>query len=113
MMDSKFDQIYNQIIDSCESTNALAKQLAHAGHLEGTWVCSRSQTAGRGRLGREWISQEGNLYFSYLTRIENPAVLTWLPLTAAVAIRDAVLKWAPDSKVQIKWPNDLWVDTKK
>ena len=103
----------NQILDSCDSTNAIAKQFAQSGLPEGTWICSRSQTAGRGRLGREWISEEGNLYLSYLTRVENPAILTWLPLTTTVALREAVSVWAPKAEVSIKWPNDLWVGVKK
>ncbi|MDH7477927.1 MAG: biotin--[acetyl-CoA-carboxylase] ligase, partial [Candidatus Bathyarchaeota archaeon] len=50
------------------STNDLAKELANYGASEGTIVIAETQTAGRGRLGREWFSPRGGLYFSVILR---------------------------------------------
>lgn len=104
----------NQIIESCESTNLLAKAWVEQGRAEDTWICARRQSAGRGRMGREWISDHGNLYLSYIARVDNPAYLTWLPLATAVALHEVVRNAASQAQdVKIKWPNDLWFETRK
>ncbi|MGH6969916.1 MAG: biotin--[acetyl-CoA-carboxylase] ligase, partial [Stellaceae bacterium] len=50
--------------DTLVSTNDEARRLARAGASEGTLITARSQTAGRGRQGRIWVSQTGNLHAS-------------------------------------------------
>lgn len=75
-----------------------------------------SQTAGRGRTGREWVSPAGkSLSISVLIRPvgwsqEN---FGWLPLSAGVAMRRAVQNALPGAKVGLKWPNDVQVAGKK
>lgn len=100
--------------DSLPSTNSEAARLALAGAVEGLCIVADEQTAGRGRLGRQWLSPPGaGLYFSMLLR---PSVGTdrWplLTLMAAVAVHDT-LREACDLETDIKWPNDLLVDGRK
>ena len=73
------------------STNADMLGLAASGAADGLWLCAERQTAGRGRLGRDWVSPLGNLYASHLVRLrpgDSPAPT--LALMAAVALADAV-----------------------
>lgn len=59
-------------------------------------------------MGREWMSPAGNLYASTLVRLQNgdPPVAT-LALVSAVALHQVISAFAPESGVQIKWPNDI------
>jgi BirA family biotin operon repressor/biotin-[acetyl-CoA-carboxylase] ligase len=83
--------------------------LAESNHPHGTWVSARIQEAGRGRLGRKWASLEGNLFLSYVARIEPKANWSWIPLSVAVAIVRCLSEMFPEVKFKIKWPNDIWV----
>jgi BirA family biotin operon repressor/biotin-[acetyl-CoA-carboxylase] ligase len=97
------------------STNDEAKRGAKSGEPSGaTWV-AESQTSGRGRQGRTWISPRGeNLLFSVLLRLVcPPARLPPLALVAGLAARDAIARAAPGRDVRLKWPNDVVVDKKK
>jgi BirA family transcriptional regulator, biotin operon repressor / biotin---[acetyl-CoA-carboxylase] ligase len=92
------------------STNRLLADLAHRGAADGTVVVADSQTAGRGRMGRRWASPPSlNLYVSILlTRPQVAAVLTWIPLLAAVAVVRAIYDLTKLA-VRLKWPNDVLV----
>jgi BirA family transcriptional regulator, biotin operon repressor / biotin---[acetyl-CoA-carboxylase] ligase len=97
-----------------QSTNTEAKRLAAEGAPEGTVVLSESQSAGRGRLGREWTSPAGRgLLFSMLMRprlaVSEAHLLT---LVTAVAVAEAIEAQAR-VPVHLKWPNDLIVDNRK
>jgi BirA family biotin operon repressor/biotin-[acetyl-CoA-carboxylase] ligase len=100
------------------STNDEAKSGAKAGEPHGaTWV-AESQTAGRGRQGRAWVSPRGeNLLFSVLLRLTcAPARLPPLALVAGLAARDAIARAAGGEAaagVKLKWPNDVVVGGKK
>jgi BirA family biotin operon repressor/biotin-[acetyl-CoA-carboxylase] ligase len=92
------------------STNTQALALAHKGERGPIWVTAERQSAGRGRRGRTWISETGNLFASLL--LTDPAPREHWPelsLVAALAIHDAVVEIAPaiKPKLSIKWPNDL------
>jgi biotin-[acetyl-CoA-carboxylase] ligase BirA-like protein len=106
-------QVANRVIESCVSTNDLARGLGESGYPHGTWVSARIQTRGRGRLGREWISLEGNLFISVLIRLPNPEFWTWVPLTAAVAVVGVIKELFPEFSPEIKWPNDLCLSGRK
>jgi BirA family biotin operon repressor/biotin-[acetyl-CoA-carboxylase] ligase len=103
----------NQVVDRCDSTNDLARLLGEEGHPHGTWVSTRVQEKGRGRLGREWQSLEGNLFLSILVRPPEKTLWTWIPMATAIAVVEAVRDLFPELSANVKWPNDLWIDRKK
>jgi len=103
-------------LDSIDSTNAEALRLARAGERGPLWITARSQTAGRGRRGRAWVSEPGNLYASLLlTDPAPPEHRPELSLVAALAVHDAVAGRIPGlaARVALKWPNDLLIDRNK
>ena len=102
-------QVSNRVLDSCESTNDLARELGEQGFPQGTWVSSRIQTRGRGRLGRTWQSMPGSLFLSMLARIPDPTLWSWIPLTAAVAVCETLTAHGFSGEVRIKWPNDIFL----
>ena len=80
----------------------------------GTVLCSEHQTAGRGRLGRSFVSSEGGLYLSILLKREEPlSRLLHVTPMAAIAVRRAILDLYPTLQVDIKWINDLQIRGKK
>src|SRR5262249_38207565 len=92
------------------STNTEALELARKGERGPLWVTAGRQSAGRGRRGRSWVSEPGNLYTSLLlTDPAPPEHWPELSFVAALAIHDAVAEVAPAIRPQlaIKWPNDL------
>jgi len=102
-------------LECVDSTNAEAKRLAEQGAPDGTIVWAKRQTAGRGRRGRDWVSSEGNLFFSILLRLPYPMeTMTQLSFVAANAVADAVQVAAPrGSFVNVKWPNDVLLEGQK
>ena len=99
------------------STNADAMRLAHSGEALPLWVSAARQTAGRGRAGRTWVSNEGNLQASLAIRSNAPlATAGQLSLLAGVALLDAVQSIAPAAKasgLRLKWPNDILIGRSK
>src|SRR5882724_10331906 len=81
--------------DVLGSTNVEALSLARQGERGPLWVVARRQTAGRGRRGRQWISEAGNLYASLLLSAPSSAE-HWpeLSFVAALAIHDAIVEVA-------------------
>lgn len=102
------DAIRIELVDECDSTNAMLAARARAGAPTGTALACELQRAGRGRQGARWVSGRGDgLTFSFLWRFERAAgMLTGLPLVAGVACADA-LEALGVSDVALKWPNDL------
>jgi BirA family transcriptional regulator, biotin operon repressor / biotin---[acetyl-CoA-carboxylase] ligase len=102
--------------DTTGSTNSEALRLAREGERGPLWITAGRQTAGRGRRGRTWVSEPGNLYASLLLSDPAPAQ-HWpeLSLVAALALHDAVTARIPGlaSRVLLKWPNDLLIDRNK
>lgn len=99
--------------DSVDSTNTVAHRLATDGAAEGTVVIADSQTKGRGRLGRSWVSPpRRNLYMSVILR---PAIVAGaappLSLVAGVAVAETIRDWTP--RAVLKWPNDVLIDRRK
>jgi BirA family biotin operon repressor/biotin-[acetyl-CoA-carboxylase] ligase len=96
------------LLDQTDSTNAEARRRADAGETGPLWIVARRQTEGRGRRGRQWESQDGNLFSTLLqlTR-KSPAEAAQVTFVAALAIADLLDAWAPASLVTIKWPNDV------
>lgn len=96
------------IVDTTPSTNADLLAAA-ATTPSGAVLVTEHQTAGRGRLDREWVSPARSaLTLSVLLRPTVPAGMWgWLPLLAGVALRDVVAATGIDA--MLKWPNDLLV----
>jgi len=95
------------------STNDAAKDLAEEGAAHGEVVVAESQSSGRGRRGRPWVSPpRRNLYFSVVLRPDlPPARAPELTLVASVAVCDALRQAGVEAG--IKWPNDLLASGKK
>lgn len=99
---------------SLDSTNEEAKRLAHGGGKHGAFIWAHKQTDGRGRRGRGWVSNSGNLFVSSLLS-PNCAlkILPQLSFVAAVAIHASIVPLLPDAEFVLKWPNDLLLDNDK
>lgn len=97
-----------------ESTQRTAAAMAARGALHGEVVVAERQTAGRGRMGRQWHSPPGvNFYGTFILR---PAIAVaeaaLLSLSAGVAVAEAMESVAPGI-VALKWPNDVWLRGRK
>jgi BirA family biotin operon repressor/biotin-[acetyl-CoA-carboxylase] ligase len=102
--------------DDIGSTNSECLARARAGDPGLFWVTAARQTEGRGRRGRAWTSEPGNLYASLLLIDPAPVERTAsLPLAVAVAVHQAVRAVLPpgDAALQVKWPNDILIDRRK
>ena len=103
-----------RVFEQTTSTNDVIEKLARDGVKEGVVVFAESQTKGRGRLGRKWISPERKgLWFSVLLRPNlRPQETTQLTVASATALRRAIQS-ETGLKPEIKWPNDILVGGKK
>lgn len=99
--------------ETLDSTNSQAMRMAGEGAASGLWVWARSQSGGRGRLGRRWESLPGNLFASLLLHTHcAPGQIAQLGFVAGLALHDAVtgLSGATLQSLTLKWPNDLLLD---
>jgi biotin-[acetyl-CoA-carboxylase] ligase BirA-like protein len=112
---------YNIIdLDNTDSTNEYAKRLAREnflyGNVDKTVIIAESQSAGKGRLGRSFLSENGKgIFMSILLRPGpdmSPEQASGLTLVAAVALHEAILNVC-GLETGIKWPNDIVADGKK
>ena len=95
------------------STMNIAKELAQKGAEEKTIVIAESQTHGRGRLGREWLSPGGGIYVTLILRPEiSPAYAPRINLMASVAVARAIRKLF-SLNAELKWPNDVLIGGRK
>ena len=97
-----------------DSTNAALKRRALSEDIHGVALFAETQTAGRGRLGRVWVSPpKSNIYLSlgWRTGLE-PLELAGLSLAAGCTIGEG-LERNFGLKMQLKWPNDLYLGGKK
>ncbi len=98
------------------STNAEALARGTTGETRPTWIVADRQTAGRGRRGRAWTSEPGNLFATLLLADPAPpARIAELCFVAALALDDALLALEPDleARFRLKWPNDGMLDDAK
>jgi BirA family transcriptional regulator, biotin operon repressor / biotin---[acetyl-CoA-carboxylase] ligase len=103
-----------RVFEQTTSTNDVIEKLARDGVKEGVVVFAESQTKGRGRLGRKWISPaHKGLWFSILLRPDlRPQETTQLTVASATALRRAIQS-ETGLKPEIKWPNDILIGGKK
>ena len=98
-----------EVVDRTGSTNADLLARALGGAPEGMVLAAEEQSAGRGRMGRAWVSPpRAALTFSLLVRptAVPPARRCWLPLLAGVAVATAVTA-VTGVQTRLKWPNDV------
>lgn len=95
------------ILQIVDSSNRYLMAAASQGAPGGQIVLAEQQTAGRGRLGRTWISPFGcNIYCSLLWRFDlATSVLSGLGIVVAVALAKALSGYTEG--LEIKWPNDI------
>lgn len=102
------------LLDQIDSTNAEARRRAEAGETGPLWIVARRQSEGRGRRGRRWESDSGNLFATLLTVTRKaPAEAAQVTFLAALAVADLLDTFSPPASVAIKWPNDVLIDGKK
>ena len=90
------------------------RDLAEAGEPERLIVRAIEQSRGRGRHSRDWVSPPGNLYFSMLLRPGLPiADCANLSLVAGLALRNAIAGCVSGMAVELKWPNDVLLNSRK
>ena len=95
------------------STMDKARELARRGVEEGTIVIAEQQVQGRGRLGREWLSMPGGIYFTLILRPKiSPTYAPKINLMASIAVANTIKKLF-DLKAELKWPNDVLIGEKK
>ena len=104
-------------LDTVDSTNAEARRRADMGEPGPLWIWSARQSKGRGRAGREWTSQVGNLFASLLIRLNCPLpVASQLALVAGIVTYETVAKliaYEGRSALLLKWPNDVLLSEEK
>lgn len=101
--------------DEVTSTQVIAHEQVRAGAPDGTVIVAESQTAGKGRMLREWssVSQKG-IWTTLILRPEIPPHLApQFTLVIAVAVVNAIKALYPNIDARIKWPNDLLIEGKK
>jgi len=103
-----------RVFQETTSTNDIIEKLAYDGVKEGVVVFAESQTKGRGRLGRKWVSPaRKGLWFSVLLRPKlRPQAVTQLTIAAATALVRGI-RSAAGVTLEIKWPNDIYLHGKK
>ena len=102
-----------EVYDSVESTQTIAKQ-SLVDNQYTMLILSDEQTKGRGRFNRNWSSSKGKgLWMSVVLRPNvSFAMIPKFNLFIALGIRDAIQAFSKD-KVEIKWPNDIYINDKK
>ncbi|AZL15994.1 biotin--[acetyl-CoA-carboxylase] ligase [Rickettsiales endosymbiont of Stachyamoeba lipophora] len=106
--------IYNVLIfDHIDSTNNEAKRITGQGLKGNFLIWSKSQSAGRGRNNRNWVSEPGNLFFSVLLQDKFSLIqASQIVFVAAVAMGEA-LRSLTKLNIEYKWPNDLIINNSK
>ena len=100
-----------EILPEIDSTNSELMRRARLGRLEPTLLVAEHQTAGRGRLGREWLSSSQSDGASLTFSLGLPFAPTdWYGLSLAVGLS---LVESLHPTLQLKWPNDIWLQGRK
>ncbi len=96
-----------------KSTNDIAIKLIKKNNSKPTLIVSEKQTAGRGRIGKKWVSSKGNLFISLFFRLNKKKInFKQFAVLNAMLIRNLISK-KTSKKIRIKWPNDLLFNKKK
>lgn len=99
--------------ETVSSTNDVARALALEGAEEGTVIIAETQTKGRGRVGREWFSPKGGLWFSIILKPKIKAKeVSRITLAVGMAVAKALNRQL-NLNAEVKWPNDVVVNGRK
>jgi BirA family biotin operon repressor/biotin-[acetyl-CoA-carboxylase] ligase len=96
------------VVPEIDSTNSELMRRARSGAVEPVLLVAEHQSAGRGRLGRGWLSRPGESLTFSLGLVLAPADWSGLSLAVGVSIAESL-----HPSVRLKWPNDLWVEDRK
>ena len=104
-----------EILPEVDSTNTELMRRARAGRCEPILLVTEQQTAGRGRLGRQWVSQIGDSLTFSLGLPMAPAEWSGLSLAVGVSLAQSLQPQLPAAgedrlRLGLKWPNDLWLE---
>lgn len=97
-----------EVLPQVDSTNSELMRRSRLGQTEPVLLVAEQQTAGRGRLGRQWQSQAGDSLTFSLGLLLAPADWAGLSLAVGVCLAEAL-----HPEVRLKWPNDLWLGDRK
>ncbi len=97
-----------EVFDTIDSTSLEAKRRINSGFEGPLWLVAHNQTSGYGRRGSEWRQQEGDVATTFLfSPGAAPEQLPQLSFVAALAVSDAIQRFAPKARLSLKWPNDI------
>lgn len=103
------------VFEETASTNTLSLEYAASGEEGDLWITANNQTGGKGSRGRDWQSQNGNLFASLL--LQDPSDksrLADLTFIAAISVREAIESYSnKHNKIEVKWPNDVMINDRK
>ncbi|WP_315125674.1 biotin--[acetyl-CoA-carboxylase] ligase [Comamonas antarctica] len=104
-----------EILPEIDSTNTELMRRARAGRCEPILLVTESQTAGRGRLGRQWVSGIGDSLTFSLGLPMDPVEWSGLSLAVGVSLAQSLQPQLPSAgdaraRLGLKWPNDLWLE---
>lgn len=97
-----------EVLPKIDSTSTELMRRARAGRTEPTLLVAERQTAGRGRMGRQWQSAAGDSLTFSLGMPLRPADWSGLSLAVGLSLAESL-----HPSVRLKWPNDLWLDARK
>ncbi len=102
-----------ETVEHTASTNADLLTRINSGDppAEGFWLRAGTQSGGRGRLNRQWVSPPGNLYCSTVVHVRpaDPPAHS-LSFVASLAVHDAVAQYVDPARLMLKWPNDVLLE---
>ncbi|MGI9483864.1 MAG: biotin--[acetyl-CoA-carboxylase] ligase [Hyphomicrobiales bacterium] len=96
-----------------DSTNAEAFRLSAKGETGPLWIWADEQLKGRGRDGRAWVSEKGNLYATLMLPVGDGENASELSFVAALTLYDVCQAFFLSSTLSLKWPNDILLGGKK
>jgi BirA family transcriptional regulator, biotin operon repressor / biotin---[acetyl-CoA-carboxylase] ligase len=101
-------------LEAIDSTNDEARRRADAGATGPLWIRATSQTKGRGRRGRSWLSEPDNLFMTGLLTLDcAPSEAANLSFVTALAVAEAIDHFVDAAAIRLKWPNDVLIHNHK
>ena len=99
--------------DSIDSTQNQALKIANEPENNGAVIIAATQTGGKGRTGRKWISPKGGIWFSIILHPKfDISITTLFPIASSLALSKAIENTF-EITPELKWPNDLTIKSKK